>query len=89
MACRRAVQMALKDLEALRAELHEYGALAPQAHLDALGARLRDALADPQLEAFLRRTGGLKAELAGLQGLLCAPGVCVCVCVCACVCACV
>ncbi|KAJ8601120.1 hypothetical protein CTAYLR_008829 [Chrysophaeum taylorii] len=49
--------------EALRAELHDYGALAEEPDL-AANARVVESVAlDPELEPYFRSAGGLKAEL--------------------------
>ena len=62
------------QVERLRAELHKFAALAPRASLDKVGATLQVFLQNPELEAFLRRSGGLKMELAGIQAMLMSPG---------------
>lgn len=66
-------QLGHNRLEDLRAELHQFGCLTPEGGLSTLGEELRQALADPELDAFFRKTGGLKAELGGLSASLLAP----------------
>lgn len=50
-----------------------FGALSPEGGLGTLGADLKQLLADPELDAFFRKTGGLKAELGTLAASLCSP----------------
>lgn len=53
--------------EALRAELHEYGALAEEPELSAPAVFLqKHVVQNPDLDAFFRSAGGLKAELREL-----------------------
>ena len=49
--------------EALRAELHTYGALAEKANLPELRNSIAEALVNPELEEMFRKSGGLKKDL--------------------------
>ncbi|CAN0392938.1 unnamed protein product, partial [Discosporangium mesarthrocarpum] len=52
--------------EALRAELHGYGALTTEPALGAHCRAVEAVIVDKDLEDFLRTAGGLKIELQGL-----------------------
>lgn len=52
--------------EALRAELHEYGALSAEPDRAACCAQLECAAHDRELDDFMRKAGGLKHELLAL-----------------------
>lgn len=49
--------------EALRAELHSYGALHAEPDLEGCCGQVEAVAHNPQLEEFLRKAGGLKNEL--------------------------
>ena len=53
--------------EALRAELHVYGALEPEPDLEQHACEIEAVLGDTSLDAFFRSSGGLKSELQRLR----------------------
>lgn len=52
--------------EAIRSELHQYGALSAEPDLEACCVQLERVAHNPAYEDFLRKAGGLKHELIGL-----------------------
>ena len=58
---------AKKRREALRAELHKYGALEDEPDLDSHALVIENVLNDLELEVFFRGAGGLKPELKELM----------------------
>ncbi|CAM9316736.1 unnamed protein product, partial [Laminaria digitata] len=56
--------------EALRAELHSYGALSAEPDLEGCCGQVEAVAHNPELEEFMRKAGGLKNELLALvQGV--------------------
>ena len=53
--------------EALRAELHVFGALEDEPDLEAHALAIEKVLTDPELDSFFRSAGGLKPELKELM----------------------
>lgn len=52
--------------EAVRAELHSYGAECAEPDLEACCLQVEAVAHDPNLEDFMRKAGGLKHELLAL-----------------------
>ena len=61
--------------EALRAELHNYGALHLEPDAEGLAARIDGTSLDVTLEEFFRKSGGLKSELTRLSHILRDPNL--------------
>jgi hypothetical protein len=74
MRARLATQAA-ERVEALRHELHHYGALHPEPDMEAVAALFSEALAAPDLAELWRTGGGLKPEVSALQSDLRSPDI--------------
>ena len=64
-----------RRMEALRKELHVYGALHDEPPLAELAANLRAALSRPELSELWRLGGGLKAEIAAVANEICSEDI--------------
>jgi hypothetical protein len=59
--------------EELRAELHQYGALAPEPDVQSHSQNMNALISNPDLEEFFRKAGGLKSEFRAIETTLVQP----------------